>query len=177
MGKGYIHVYTGNGKGKTTASMGLVLRALGAGHRVGFCQFVKNGEYSEIRTLNQLKEDLFPNQLTIEQFGIPRKVMSPFTGEDKKAAQKGLEQVNQWFLNNCFDLLVLDEINIAVNSELLTIDSVLSLIEKKPAGLELILTGRYAKEEILKTADLVTEMTLKKHYADQGIPARKGIEF
>lgn len=177
MKQGYTHVYTGNGKGKTTASIGLAVRALGAGLRVYFTQFTKKGNYSEIRALETIGSALFDNRLTIEQFGVKRKVMSPFNEEDKKAAEEGLKRIREAFTSGKYDLIIMDEFNIAVHYKLLELESAVDLIKSKPQALELIITGRYAPDPILEEADLVTEMCENKHYAEKGVPARKGIEM
>lgn len=176
MKTGFIHIYTGDGKGKTTSSMGLALRALGAGLNVCFCQFVKNGEYSEIRALKNIKEKLYPKQFRLHQFGIKRKVLSPFTHQDKQAAMEGLTRVEEILESGQFDLMILDECNIAVHSELIAEENILNLLRKKPPGTELVITGRYAPQSLIDAADLVTEMRNVKHYSASGVPARKGIE-
>jgi len=177
MRKGYIHIYTGNGKGKTTASMGLAVRALGAGLNVYFTQFTKKGKYSEIKALESIASSLFDGRLTVEQFGVQRKVMSPFNKEDKIVAEEGLKKIKEAFSSGKYDLIIMDEFNIAVHYKLLDMKAAVELIKSKPDSVELVLTGRYADNSIIETADLVTEMCEKKHYADKGVPARKGIEM
>ncbi len=177
MKQGFVQVYTGNGKGKTTASIGLTLRSLGAGFSVCFCQFVKKGEYSEIKALRHIAETAFPGRLDIHQFGIVRKVTSPFTAEDAAAAEEGFRRVEKIVASGAYDLIVLDELNIALHYKLVSKEKVLTLLKEKPAALELVITGRYADEEIMEAADLVTVMEEKKHYAQQGISARLGIEM
>ena len=177
MKKGFVQVYTGNGKGKTTASMGLVLRALGAGFTVCFCQFVKKGNYSEIKALNQLAETAFPGRLDIHQFGIIRKVTSPFTDEDKAAAEEGMRTAEKLIVSGTYNLIILDELNIALHYKLVSKKDVLKLMAEKPSSLELVITGRYADPEVMEAADLVTVMEEKKHYAQEGVPARIGIEM
>lgn len=177
MEKGFVQVYTGNGKGKTTASMGLVLRALGAGFTVCFCQFVKKGNYSEIKALNQLAETAFPGKLAVHQFGIIRKVTSPFTDEDKTAAEEGMRTAEKLIASGTYNLIILDELNIALHYKLVSKKDVLKLMVDKPSSLELVITGRYADIEVMEAADLVTVMEEKKHYAKNGIPARIGIEM
>lgn len=172
MKKGYIQIYTGNGKGKTTASMGLIVRALGSGMKVYFGQFLKNHPYSEIKTLQKLAG----NQLMLAQFGTTRKVTEPMNEEDNKAALAGIEAAEQEMLGGDYDLLILDEFNIVAGYKLVDEARLKSFIDKKPEGTELVLTGRSAPEWLQARADLVTEMKMIKHYYDAGVPARKGIE-
>lgn len=169
--KGYIQVYTGNGKGKTTASLGLVLRALGAGLKVHVIQFLKQGDYSEIKALTQ-----FGNQIIIEQFGMGRFVRGNPSAEDMEAGRKGLERVRDIIDNKRCDVLVIEEGNVAVACGLFTIDDLLAAIEAKPDELEIIITGRGADQKLIDRADLVTEMKEVKHYYQQGVKARVGIE-
>ena len=176
MRKGYIQVYTGEGKGKTTASMGLILRALGAGFNVCFYQFVKNGDYNEILALKKINELAFPGKITIKQFGTVRKVNSAFTEEDSNAALAGFSAVKESLFSGKYDLAILDELNIAVHYNQIGQNEVLELMQSKPESLELVITGRYAREEIMAAADLVTIMENKKHYSKKGVPARAGIE-
>ena len=172
MRNGYIQVYTGDGKGKTTASMGLIVRALGAGIRVYFGQFLKNHPYSEIKTLEKLAGD----KLTIQQFGTKRKVTAPMNEEDNKAALAGIETAEAEMINGKYDLVILDEFNIVANYGLVDEERLKDFVDKKPAGTELVLTGRGAPEWLRERADLVTEMKMIKHYFEAGVPARKGIE-
>lgn len=168
--KGYVQVYTGNGKGKTTAAIGLTIRALGAGLRVLFVQFVKGLPYSEHKALSKF------SNLTIKQFGRPEFIHSKPSQEDIKAAKDGYSFVIEAFKNNTYDVVVLDEANIAVFFGLFSDDDLLELIKKKPQNTELIITGRYATQKIIDAADLVTEMKEVKHYYTQGVIARDGIE-
>jgi cob(I)alamin adenosyltransferase len=168
-----IQVYTGNGKGKTTASLGLALRACGQGLSVFMIQFMKGSvDYGETRIASQI-----PN-LTIRQFGRPELVdkKNPLA-EDIKGAQEALDCAGKVLQEGAHHLVILDEINVALDFRLIDLKSVLSLIEKKPAHVELVLTGRYAAPEILEKADLVTEMREVRHYYQKGVPARKGFEF
>ncbi len=178
MERGCIHVYTGDGKGKTTAALGLVMRALGAGLRAGVVQFIKSMEYSEIRMLRRLC-------VPVRQFGRGCFIKGAPSPEDRQAAERGLDFVRSVF--TCagdkqveefagLDVLVLDEINIALKLDLLDIGRVLGALRSKPAGLEVICTGRGAPPELIEAADLVTEMRNVKHYYDSGIRAREGIE-
>ncbi len=167
----YIQIYTGEGKGKTTASLGLILRALGAGWRVLLIQFLKKGEFSEIKALKKLD-----STLTILQFGSGRFVRGRPSKEDRKRALEGLATAKGMMLSGQYDMVVLDEINVAINLGLLPLAEVVSFIDKRPQDVELVLTGRGAPEEILERADLVTECRKVRHYFDKGIRARRGIE-
>lgn len=168
--KGYIQVYTGNGKGKTTASLGLSLRAVCAGKKVFFGQFTKGMKYSELEAVK-----ILPN-FEMEQFGKPAFIFGKPTKADIDEARKGLKRAEEVLTSGEYDVVVFDEINIALFYELFTVQEVLDLLDKKPEKTEVILTGRYAAPEIIERADLVTEMKEIKHYYTQGVPARKGIE-
>jgi len=167
--RGYIQIYTGDGKGKSTAAFGLAVRALCAGMRVYIGQFVKSIQYNETRLV-----EYFPN-LKIEQFGLGCLLQRVATVKDREAALEGLEQCRAEMLKGEVDLLVLDEITIAISLHLLTVEEVVELLREKPESVELVLTGRYAPEELLKEADLVTEMKEIKHYYQQGVLSREGL--
>ena len=170
---GQFQVYTGPGKGTTTASLGLTLRAIGAGMKVYFCQFIKEGEFSEIKALRQL-----PN-VTVEQFGSGKGLLIRRDAEniDRECARAGLEKVTSALTSGAYDLVIADEINCALMCGLLTEQELLDLADKRPEGTELVFTGRGATQAILDKADLATEMHLIKHYfADKKLPARVGIE-
>ncbi len=171
-----IHVYTGDGKGKTTAALGLALRAAGHGWHTYIGQFMKGGagpDYGELEAVTALN-----GRITIEQFGQPAFVYAgQTTPQDHSLAQKGLERVQEAMSSGAYQLVVLDEINVALYFNLLTVQDVLDLIEHKPDDVELVLTGRRVPEEILARADYVTEMQERKHPYQQGIQARRGIEF
>lgn len=169
--KGYIQVYTGNGKGKTTASLGLVLRALGAGLKVHVIQFLKQGDYSEIKALAQ-----FGSQIVVEQFGMGRFVRGKPDAEDMAAGRRGLDRVKQIIDNKLCHVLVIEEGNVAVMCGLFTVDELLDAIADKPGDMEIIITGRGADQKLIDRADLVTEMKEIKHYYQQGVKARVGIE-
>jgi cob(I)alamin adenosyltransferase len=171
MSTGYVQVYTGNGKGKTTAAFGLALRAAGAGLKVFIAQFIKGMPYSELRAFERFKD-----LITIEQFGNGCFIFERPTLEDCEAARRGLAAITSIVSAGNYDLVVLDEINIATHYELLTVEDVLQLIESRAPATELVLTGRYADARILERADLVTEMVERKHYYQQGVQARTGIE-
>ena len=171
MRTGYVQVYTGNGKGKTTAAFGLALRAAGAGLKVFIAQFVKGMPYSELKAFER-----FADLITIQQFGTDCFIFKNPTPKDCEAARRGLTEVTAIVTSGHHDLVILDEINIATHYELLPIPDVLALIECRAPGVELVLTGRYADKQILERADLITEMIERKHYYQQGIQARTGIE-
>ena len=168
--QGYVHVYTGNGKGKTTTALGLLLRASGAGMTVFLGQFLKRGEYSEHSALA-----LLPG-VTVEAFGGERRVGAPLTEQDSAHARGGLECLRDAVSSGKWDLVIADEIFVAVHLGLLAETDVLELLEVRRPSTELVLTGRYAFPEILRRADLVTEMKEMRHYFSRGVPARKGIE-
>ena len=166
-----IQVYTGNGKGKTTAALGLALRAAGAGLKVYIAQFIKGKPYSELKGLRRFKN------IKVEQFGRGCFIKKSPARIDKELAQKGLERVKNILSTKIYDLVILDEINIALQLGLLDLREVVKILKDAPKKVELVLTGRYAKPGILKSADLVTEFREVKHYFRKNIPARKGIEF
>lgn len=170
MGKGYVQVYTGNGKGKTTAALGLSVRAVCAGKNVFFGQFIKGMEYSELKCV-----DLLSN-LTIEQFGRDCFIHNDPTKADIECAREGLERMREVLGKGDHDIVVLDELNIALLYKLFDLDEVINIIKNRAPHVEVIITGRYAPEEIIDMADLVTEMKEVKHYYTQGVMAREGIE-
>lgn len=172
MRKGYIQVYTGNSKGKTTAALGLALRAAGAGLKVFIAQFIKKRRCSEHKALER-----FSDLITVKQYGTG--FLKKTGGNQLKAveaAKRGIKEIREIINSNKYDMVILDEINIATHYGLLNADAILNLIKKKPVNVELILTGRYADEKIIEKADLVTEMKEIKHYFKKGVKARKGIE-
>lgn len=172
MEKGYIHVYTGPGKGKTTAALGLGLRAAGAGLKVHMMQFMKGRRYSELDAIENL------SNFTFSQHGRDEFVSKENPEQiDIDLAQEGFAQAKEIIQNSKYDLLILDELNVVVDYNLVKLDDVLNLIEQKPEKLEIVLTGRDAHPEIIKIADLVTEMLEIKHPYQQGVTARKGIDF
>jgi cob(I)alamin adenosyltransferase len=168
--KGYIQIYTGNGKGKTTAALGLALRGAGAGLKVFVGQFLKQGAYSEIKALS-----LFEN-VTVEQFGMGKFVRGMPSEDEKAAARQGYARLCGILKANAHDLVIVDEGNVAVTCHLLTEDELLGLMDLKPETTELVITGRGASQAVMSRADLVTEMKEVKHYYHQGVTARKGIE-
>ncbi len=169
--QGFVQVYTGDGKGKTTAALGLAIRAAGAGMRVYIGQLVKNAEYSELVILRRLADCI-----TVEQFGRGCFLLTEPTPEDVAAAKHGLAAISLAMQSGRYDLVVADEANVAVALHLLDEADLLALIDRRPAGVELVLTGRGAPPGVIARADLVTEMRSHKHYYDQGIQARQGIE-
>lgn len=171
--KGLVQVYTGNGKGKTTASLGLVFRALGHGFRIHVMQFMKGQTvYGELESAKQ-----FVDRLTIEQVGLPKFVKhGKQTSADRKTAQEALSRAQVMVTSGDYDLVVLDELNCAVDFDLVELDAVKELIRTKSAHTELVITGRNVHPEIIELADLVTEMREIKHYYNAGQPARVGIE-
>ncbi len=176
MRKGYIQVYTGNSKGKTTAALGLALRAAGAGLKVFIAQFIKERKCSEHKALERFKD-----LITIKQYGtgfIRRAQSTEQRAQTKaiEAAQHGLKEVKKIIASNQYDMVILDEINVAAHYNLLSIEELLRLMDEKPAHIELVLTGRYAHEDVIAKADLVTEMKEIKHYFKKGVKARRGIE-
>lgn len=173
IGKGYVQVYTGNSKGKTTASLGLALRATCDGLNVYIGQFLKGQNYSELKAVDLLKP-----YLTIEQYGRPGfiHVNEKPNPEDYEMALAGYEKARQAMLSGDYDVVIFDEINVACYYKLLSEDNLLSLIKEKPDGVEIIFTGRYAAPVVIEAADLVTEMKEIKHYYNAGVKARKGIE-
>ena len=172
MKKGYIHVYTGNGKGKTTSAIGLGIRATGAGLKVHLLQFMKGRRYSELNTLDKIKN------FTYSQHGRDEFVNKKKPEKiDIDMAQEGFKYAKKLIKSNKYDLIILDEINVAVDFNLIDIEDVLKLIMGKPKKLELVLTGRYVNPKIIKTADYVTEMLEIMHPYQKGVQARKGFDF
>ncbi len=168
--RGYIQVYTGNGKGKTTAAIGLSIRASGAGLNVLFVQFVKGQYYSEHKALKKFKN------ITIKQFGREGFIHSKPIQEDIDKAKEGYNFTLDALKSNKYDVVILDEANIAVFFNLFSENDLLKLMDAKPDNTELVITGRYATQAIIDRADLVTEMKEIKHYYKEGVVARVGIE-
>jgi cob(I)alamin adenosyltransferase len=172
MEKGYIQIYTGNGKGKTTAALGLALRACGHGMSVFIAQFVKGMKYGELDALQR-----FSDNVTIKQYGRDCFIHKEPEDEDRRVAKQGWREVQEIISSNGADILILDELGIAIYYGLITIEEVLELISKKPVEMEIVITGRKVPEELFEVADLVTEMREIKHYYQQNVSAREGIEF
>ncbi len=175
---GMVQVYTGDGKGKTTAALGLALRAIGHGMRVHVVQFLKNPEmmgdrYGEIKA----SKDMLPG-LVIHSFGLPRWVKKDdITPEDREEARKAMNLAHDLVKDPKINVIILDEIFLALHFGLVSLEELLDFIDKRPAEKELVLTGRNAPPEIIEKADLVTEMRQIKHYYEKGASARKGIEY
>jgi cob(I)alamin adenosyltransferase len=172
--KGMIQVYTGSGKGKTTAALGLAMRALGHGLKVHIIQFMKgNIRYGEVETAQQLSPNIVIKQMGRETFvdrDNPDRI-------DIELAQKAFQLARDVVESGKYDIVVLDEINVAVDYGLISLEALLNLLDSKPEHVELILTGRDAKSEVIERADLVTEMVEVKHYYREGTHSRKGIEI
>jgi len=175
MEKGYVQVYTGNGKGKTTAALGLGLRAVGGGFKVIMFQFLKGVYSSELNGTPLLGENF-----KIIRLAEADKFLSTLSEDEKEKLknrlQEELVQIREVLRDESCDLLILDEVMAAIHSEMLAVEEVCALIDSRPTGMEMVLTGRSAPQEILDRADLVTEMCCVKHYMDRGIKARPGIE-
>lgn len=168
-----IHIYTGDGKGKTTAALGLALRACGANKRVAILQFLKKGDSSEFKTIKKYRLPIL-----IESYGIGfYKILGDKKPEEKhkQAAQKALKRFHDLIEKSDFDVIILDEINVAIDCGLIEVKEVIEIIGLNKKA-ELILTGRNAHPKVIKLADLVTIMRKHKHYFDKGVRARKGIE-
>ena len=171
--KGLVHIYTGKGKGKTTSSLGLAMRALGHGANVTVIQFMKGWkEYGELITASKLEG------LKIIQTGRPDYVYrGKEQPEDYDEAERGMETALRVMSSGKCDMLILDEINVAIEYGLLPLELLIELVKNKPFGMELVLTGRDAKKELIELADLVTEMKEVKHPYNDGTTARRGVEF
>jgi cob(I)alamin adenosyltransferase len=169
---GCVHVYTGDGKGKTTAALGLALRAAGHGLRTYFGQFLKGQDSGELRAL------CGHEFIMIEQYGDGGWVASDQARPEQRAqALEGLAAARVAMASGRYDVVVLDEVNVVVALGLLAVEEVLRLLDDRPESVELILTGRGAPAEVIERADLVTEMRAVKHYHERGVQARRGIEY
>lgn len=175
---GYIQVYTGNGKGKTTASLGLAMRALGRCWKVLIVMFTKGGDdYGELNSFRNLSPEIAQN-LTIVQAGLDRIVYTDNkTDEDIKEIQKGWALAKNAIKNDEYNLIILDEANIAIDLGIIDLDEVIEVLQNKPQDMEIVLTGRNANQKIINIAHLVSEINPIKHYWDTGVVARKGIEY
>jgi len=169
--RGYVQVYTGNGKGKTTAAIGLAMRAAGAGLKVIIVQFMKSGNYSEIKALEK-----YSGHITVEQYGTGKFLTDRPTEMDLSFTAKGLYHVKAAASSGKYQVIILEEANMAVLCGLLSVDDLLDVIETRRPDTEIVITGRYAHPKIIDAADLVTEMKEVKHYYTRGIQARTGIE-
>lgn len=173
---GLIQIYTGTGKGKTTAAIGAGIRAVGQGLRVHMIQFLKGGDnfplYGEVRALAPIA------RFTLEQFGPPHFITpGAISDEDREIVKRGLERAEEVLSSGNYDLVILDEINVVLHLGIATLQEVLDLLDRKLTQTELILTGRGAPEALLERADLVSRIEAVKHPLDKGIPARPGIEY
>jgi cob(I)alamin adenosyltransferase len=169
--KGYIHVYTGNGKGKTTAALGLAVRAAGYGMKTYIGQFMKGQHYGELTALRDHP------CITIEQYGDVECVhREEITQKHVDQARQGLKRAQEILLSDQYDIIILDEVNVAVWFDLISTRQVLELLDKRPKHVEIILTGRRAPKALVEIADVVSEMKEVKHYYHRGITARTGIE-
>lgn len=176
--RGYIQIYTGNGKGKTTASLGLALRALGRNWKVLIVMFTKGGSnYGELASFRNLSPEIKKN-LVIVQAGLDRIVYADNkTDDDTKEIKKGWEIAKNAIQNDEYQLIILDEINIAIDLEILDIDNVVQVLKNKPKDMEIVMTGRNAHKKAIEIAHLVSEIKPVKHYWDTGVYAREGIEY
>lgn len=173
LSQGCVQIYTGAGKGKTTAALGLCLRAVGRGLKVCFFQFIKGGgPYGE-----QLIAEKLAPLFTIIQTGRPGWVNIQDISADRAVAQDALQQAREIVRSGAYDLVVLDELNGALDFGLIDLEQALELIGLRPARMELVITGRNAPQQVIDAADLVTEMREIKHYYQAGVPARTGIEM
>ena len=170
MEKGYIHVYTGNGKGKTTAAFGLAVRALCAGKSVYIGQFIKGMKYNEVDLEKKFSD------LKIEQYGKDCFIENDPTKEDIILAKEGLKKISNILRNGNYDLVIFDEITITFFYKLLSVKEVVEVILDRKPNVEVVITGRYAPDELIEIADLVTEMKEIKHYYQQGVLSRNGID-
>jgi cob(I)alamin adenosyltransferase len=171
MRRGYVQVYTGNGKGKTTAALGLALRAAGAGMKVFIGQFIKGEAASEHKALER-----FGDLISVRLFGLGLCIARKPTDADIAAAQAGMREAGEALRSGLYDVVILDEINVAAHLGLIDVEDILRIIRERPAATELVLTGRNADERVIAGADLVTEMRDIRHYYEKGVQARRGIE-
>ena len=169
--KGYVQVYTGDGKGKTTAALGLAIRAAGTGYRVFIGQFIKGMFYSELNSLER-----FSDQITLRQYGRDCFISREPSREDINLARNGLAEMSQILARGDHQLVILDEANIALYYRLFSFDELWQAIANRHPSVEVVITGRRAPPELIEKADLVTEMKEIKHYYSSGIEARDGIE-
>jgi len=171
--QGLVQIYTGNGKGKSTAAIGQAVRAAGYGLKTYISQFMKEYPYNELNSLKYLN-----NWITIEQFGGDEFVYKKELPDERELAKvkKGLKTAKEKMLSGEYDLIILDEAIVAIYFKLLKTDELIDFIKQKPENVELILTGRYCPDELIELADLVTEMKEVKHYYQRGVKSRRGIE-
>lgn len=168
--EGKVHVYTGPGKGKTTSALGLAIRAVGAEMKVFIGQFVKGQKYSELNSLKNIEN------IKVKQFGMNYFIKGEPEAEDVKAAREGLKEIKKILKSGKYQLVILDEANIATYYDLFSPRELIDIVKKRAEEVEVVITGRRADEKVIEFADLVTEMKEVKHYFQQGVLARKGIE-
>lgn len=168
--KGFVQVYTGNGKGKTTAAIGLAMRAAGAGLHVFIAQFAKGMKTGELESLKKLG-----GNITVKQYGLPDFIKKP-NDRDMELAANGISDVKEALLSGKYDIVILDEANVAVDLNLCSPEDIIEILNLRPDNVEIVITGRNAHPVILERADLITEMKEIKHYYNRGVQARKGIE-
>lgn len=170
--EGLVQVYTGQGKGKTTAALGLGMRAVGHGYKVYMIQFLKpTRRYGEHKTIKDIKN------FEIKSYGIKKFATKKTEGKYRKLSKKAFKHATKAIKSEKYDIVILDEITFAIINDYVKLEEVIQLIEQKPKSVELVLTGRDAQKEIIEKADLVTEMKAEKHYYQKGFKARKGIEY
>lgn len=170
MSYGFVHVYTGDGKGKTTAAIGLAVRAACSGKKVYIGQFIKGMKYNEVKV-----QDYMPN-IVIEQYGEDCFIEKDPTDEDIKRARIGLDKIDKILKGNEYDVVILDELTIALFYKLLSVNEIIEVLESRNKNIEVVITGRYAPDELIEYADLVTEMNEVKHYYYKGVLSRDGID-
>jgi cob(I)alamin adenosyltransferase len=171
--QGFIQIYTGNGKGKTTAAIGQAVRAAGFGLKTYIAQFMKKYPYNELNSIKHLSDWITIDQFCGDEFVYKKELPGK---EELEKAKKGLNKAKQKMLSGKYDLIILDEALVATYFKLIKTEELIEFIRRKPDNVELILTGRYCPEELIELADLVTEMKEVKHYYQNGITSRKGIE-
>jgi len=169
--RGHVQVYTGDGKGKTTAALGLALRAAGAGARVFIAQFAKGRPTAELASLTRLSD-----LITVKRYGREHFIVGEAAREDIEAAQQGLQEAQGAIASGKYPLVILDEANVAVDLGLFSAEALLAVVNAKPEYVEIVITGRNADRRVVDRADLVTEMRQIKHYYSKGVKARRGIE-
>jgi cob(I)alamin adenosyltransferase len=169
--KGYVQVYTGDGKGKTTAAIGLAIRAVGAGFHVFIGQFVKGMKYNELTVLKDLSR-----RITVKQYGRDCFIYNDPTDRDVEVARRGFEEIKTILTSGKYQLVILDEANIAVYYKLFSVEELVEAIKNRSPAVEVVVTGRKAEAKLIEIADLVTDMREIKHYYSRGVEARDGIE-
>ncbi|MEM7012586.1 MAG: cob(I)yrinic acid a,c-diamide adenosyltransferase [Verrucomicrobiota bacterium] len=175
---GKFQIYTGTGKGKSTASFGLMLRALGCGFRVFYLRMLKpRWKTGELKLLPELHENLTFRNVEQDWILSRSKHIPEHVEKMQKALVGEMDQLEEVLTSGDYDLVIVDEINYVISRDLIPLERALDFVSKRPENVELVFTGRYAHDKLIEAADLVTEMTKVKHYFDQDMPARRGIEF